>query len=134
MHASHFTVDDDVIDDAAYKYLIARRVAKSAYAETGASPTFMADGDAMSIAYLRLMRLLGLEKGLHVSPDGRKGWTVRVERSMGRTMLTFPGPMLPRCTGLTTVSAAAYQAMRAEALSAMGTSTAALGRSPGAQA
>jgi len=135
MHATHFTVDDDVIDDAAaYKYLIARRVAKSAYAETGASPTFMADGDAMSIAYLQLMKLLGLQNGLHVSPDGRKGWTVRVERSMGRTMLTFPGSMLPRCAGLTPVTAAAYQTMRAQALSAMGTSTAALGRTPSAQA
>ena len=134
MLASHFTVDDDDIDDAAYKYLIARRVAKSAYAETGASPMFKADGDAMSIAYLHLMRLLGLEKGLYVSPDGRTGWTVRVERSMGRTVLTFPGPMLPRRTGLTTVSPAAYQAMRAEALAAMGTSADALGRSPGAQA
>lgn len=134
MHATHFTVDDDDIDAAAYKYLIARRVARSAYAENGASPMFKADGDAMSIAYLHLMRLLGLEKGLYVSPDGRTGWTVRVERSMGRTVLTFPGPMLPRCTGLTTVSPAAYQTMRAEALTAMGTSADALGRSPGAQA
>jgi hypothetical protein len=134
MQATHFTVDDEDIDAAAYKYLIARRVAKSAYGETGASPMFKADGDAMSVAYLHLMRLLGLEKGLYVSPDGRKGWTVRVERSMGRTMLTFPGPMLPRCDGLTPVSAVAYQAMRGQALTAMGSSAAAMGRTPGAQA
>ena len=55
MQATHFTVDDDVIDDAAHNYLIARRVAKSAFAESGASPMFKADGDAMSIAYLHLM-------------------------------------------------------------------------------
>ena len=134
MQATHFTVDDDAIDVAAEQYLIARRVAKSAFAEGGASAMFNADGDAMSIAYLQFMKLLGLRKGLHVSPDGRKGWTVRVERSMGRTMLTFPGPMLPRCAGLTPVTAAADQTMRAQAISAMGTSTAALGRTPGAQA
>ena len=134
MLATHFTVDDDDIDDAAHNYLVARRVAKSAYAESGASAMFKADGDAMSIAYLRLIKLLGLQTGLYVSPDGRKGWTVRVERSMGRTMLTFPGPMLPRCAGLTAVSAGAYQAMRAQALSAMGISAEALGRTPGAQA
>lgn len=134
MLATHFTVDDDVIDDAAHNYLVARRVARSAFAESGASPMFKEDGDAMSIAYLHLMKLLGLEKGLYVSPDGRKGWTVRVERSMGRTMLTFPGPMLPRCDGLTPVSAVAYQAMRGQALTAMGISAAALGRTPGAQA
>lgn len=134
MQATHFTVDDEDIDTAAEHYLIARRVAKSAYAESGVSPMFKADGDAMSIAYLRLMKLLGLTKGLYVSPDGRKGWTVRVERSMGRTVLTFPGPMLPRCTGLTAVSAAAYQTMRAEALTALGTSAAAFDRFPGAQA
>ena len=134
MQATHFTVDDNVIDDAAHNYLVARRVAESAFSETGASPMFKADGDAMSIAYLHLMKLLGIGKGLHISPDGRKGWTVRIERSMGRTLLTFPGPMLPTCTGLTAVSAAAYQAMRAEALSAMGSSAAALGRIPGAQA
>lgn len=134
MLATHFTVDDDVIDDAAHNYLVARRVAQSAYAETGASAMFKADGDAMSIAYLHLMRLLGIQKGLYVSPDGRKGWTVRVERSMGRTMLTFPGPMLPRCAGLTPVTASAYQTMRAQALTAMGTSAESLGRAPGAQA
>jgi hypothetical protein len=134
MHATHFTVDDEDIAAAAGQYLIARRVARSAFAETGASAMFKADGDAMSIAYLHLIKLLGLKKGLHVSPDGRKGWTVRVERSKGRTMLTLPGPMLPRCDGLTPVSAVAYQAMRSQALTAMGISAAALGRTPGAQA
>ena len=134
MLATHFTVDDEDIDAAAEQYLIARRVARSAFAETGASAMFKSDGNAMSIAYLHLMGLLGLEKGLHVSSDGRKGWTVRVERSMGRTMLTFPGPMLPRCDGLTPMSAVAYKAMRGQALTAMGISAAALGRTPGAQA
>lgn len=134
MLATHFTVDNDDIDAAAEQYLLARRVARSAFAETGASAMFGADGDAMSLAYLRLIKLLGLKKGLHLSPDGRKGWTIRVERSMGRSILTFPGPMLPRCDGLTPVSAAAYQAMRDQALTAMGISAAALGRTPGAQA
>ena len=115
-------------------YLIARRVAKSAYAESGASPMRKADDDAMSITYLHLIKLLGLEKGLYVSPDGRKGRTVRIERSMGRTMLTFPEPMLPRCAGLPPVTAAAYRTMRAEALTAMGSSADALGRTTGAQA
>lgn len=134
MQATHFTVDDDVIDDAAHDFLIARQVARSSFADYGASSVFKQNGDTMAKAYLNLMTMLGLEKGLHVSPDGRKGWTVRVERSMGRTMLTFPGPMLPRCTGLTPVTAEAYQTMRDDALTAMGISAAALGRTPGAQA
>lgn len=134
MLATHFTVDDAVIDAAAEQYLIARRIANSAFAEQGASPMYMQDGEAMAKAYVSLVKVLGLTKGMHISPDGRKGWTIRVERSMGRTMLTFPGPMLPRCTGLTPVTAAAYQTMRDDALTAMGISAAALGRTPGAQA
>lgn len=134
MQATHFTVNDDAIDVAAEQYLIARRVARSAFAEIGASSMFKADGDAMAVAYLHLVTLLGLKSGLHISPDGRKGWTVRVERSVGRTMLTFPGPVQPSCIGLTAVSAAAYQTMRAQALTAMGISAAALGRTPGAWA
>ena len=44
MQATHFTVDDDVIDDAAHNYLIARRVAKSAYAVTFSPMTSYCSG------------------------------------------------------------------------------------------
>ncbi len=134
MQANHFTVSDEAIEAAANSYLFGKKAAELAFSEQGASAMFLDDGDAMAEAYLRLVKALGLARGMHVSADGRKGWTIRVERSLGRTILTFPGPLTPSCTGLTQLSEAAYQTMREEALDNMGASASALRRAPGANA
>lgn len=89
----------------------------------------MDSAKVMSIAYCELMTALGLSQGYAVSPDGKLARLIRVERSMGRTILTFPPALAPSCEGLNPVSLESYEGMRQEALNAMGASSQAMSAS-----
>ena len=129
MNPRHFVVDNAHVDELAHRFVVLRRAAQSAFSEGGASPHFMESAKVMSMTYCELVTAMGLSQGYAVSADGKRARLIRVERSMGRTILTFPPALTPSCTGLNPVSPEAYEGMRQEALSAMGASSQALAAS-----
>lgn len=128
--ASRFLIDSRDLDELAMKFVSLRRVAQDAFADGGASPTFLAEARAMSKCYAELMAALGIHSGYALSPDGKRARLVNVERSMGRTILGIPGGLHSSHQGIRPISPEVYETMRDQALDAMGLNSAALSRRP----
>ena len=106
--ASRFVIESHDLDELATKFVSQRQIAQDAFADGGASPSFLVEAQAMSKFYAELMAELGVHYGYALSPDGKRARLVNVERSMGRTILSsrmgcIPpakgfGPSLKRCT------------------------------------
>lgn len=128
--ASRFLIESHDLDEIATKLVSLRRIAQDAFADGGASPTFLAEAQAMSKCYAELMAALGIQPGYALSPDGRRARLVNVERSMGRTILGIPGGLHSSRHGIRPISREVYETMRDQALDAMGLNSAALPRKP----
>ena len=128
--ASRFVIESHDLDELAMRFVSLRRIAQDAFADGGASPTFLAETQAMSKCYAELMAALGIHSGYALSPDGKRARLVNVERSMGRTILGIPGGLHTSGHGIRPISPEVYEAMRDQALEAMGLNSAALSRRP----
>lgn len=130
MRQLHFIVDSARIDELAQEFCIRRRTTEACYEESGASAEFMRLGQEMTKTYIQLYEALGLTQGYAKTADGKRGRLLRVERSMGRTMLTVPESLVVDCDGIKQISSDVYETMREEANTAMGVSTKALAATP----
>jgi len=128
--ASRFVIESDDLAELAMKFVSLRQIAQDAFADGGASPSFLAGAQAMSKCYAELMSALGIPAGYALSPDGKRARLVNVERSMGRTILGIPGGLDPSRQGIRPISKEVYETMRDQALDAMGLNSAALSRKP----
>jgi len=128
--ASRYVIESHGLDELATKFVSLRRIAQDAFADGGASPSFLAEAQAMSKCYAELMAALGIHSGYALSPDGKRARLVNVERSMGRTILGIPDGLHSSRQGIRPISQEVYETMRNQAFDAMGLSSAALSRKP----
>ncbi len=126
--ASRFVIESSDLDELAMKFVSLRRIAQDAFAEGGASPSFLVEAQTMSKCYAELMAALGIPSGYALSPNGKRARLVNVERSMGRTILGIPSGLHPSRQGIRLISPEVYEIMRDQALDAMGLKSAALSR------